>query len=286
MSSPVPLIVTVAEPGRIERQVLQLIKSLRMHGGQFGQSEIWVYDDIRRGVGQLNPDFVKQIEGEGVVMRKAKWRNNVFAHYPLANKIYALADACESAPERLITWLDADIICLSEPVELRAMPSGAWASMRSDARTMIANRRNRPLNWYWKLMYQLADVLPHQYDWSTTTDDGDQVYPFFNVGVVQVRPGNDGFIHAREALERLGPYGYNFIRHELLRYFLEQALLSACLLRPIEKPEDIFILPVSHNMSPRQYRRRQPQDPVCLLHYHDAACETLPVESLPNMKCL
>lgn len=218
-------------PGRTDRQVLMLARSIRRFAGGLAGSPIWVLlpeprTDLAAPLGQALPDL-------GVRLIPFAVSEDALA-FPFAAKVFAAGAAELLAGEQgeLLAWMDADSLVLNEPRPL-LLPGDKWLGYRPVDHTLIGSRWHEPPDAFWELIYQHCGVPDDAVFPMTTSVDEIVIRPYFNAGLLAVRP-RQGLLRAwREQFERLyrlecwRPF---FEQSALYRIFLHQAILAGTIL--------------------------------------------------------
>ncbi len=277
-STALPAIILIAEPGKLARQAELLVRSLRLNGGRLAQAPILVYHNLRPNRLPLPATNIERLESMGAEVISPKVRNNAFAALDYVNKLVATSDASERRPNQALLWLDSDIICLQEPSAILDATTGMRAAACPVVRRGIANLRSKPLSNYWKIILELAEIDPAQFDWSVTAGSGEDIYPYINGGVVWITAGHDGFQQACHAAHRLTPLGLRMVANKYQRHFFDQAIWTACLIRGMEDKSQFLQLAYDHNFPIRKVSEHGTPEDITMLHYHRTGVEDLDID--------
>jgi len=267
--------VVVIEQGDLEAMALLLVESIRRQPSLQG-CPIFVIQP-RRG-NTLSPNTLRQLTNNHAWYLNADL-NQVWRQHNLMNKVYAAAfieSMVENSLDTLI-YLDSDIFVAASPDGIRlkhdqmvgAAPIAEWRLGK------VGQLVDEPLNDYWKMIYT-ACLVKNPPDWHiTTTIDRRKILPYFNTGVIAVRPSQAIFRQWRENVERLATDDRSSrqARNSGEFYFLEQASFAGTLLARFSQ-EQIRILehrynyPLhAHHLLP-DHVRAAAMNEICFLHYH------------------
>jgi hypothetical protein len=174
--------VCCVEAGRLEGEALLLCESLRRFGGRLAMAPIAAYspragdagaDPTREGLDRLGVELV----GDEL--------NTEHAAHPIANKLYAGADAEQRFGEETIVVLDSDAVFLGEPNRLElgeGIHAAASAVGKVSEGTTGPGHENEA---YWQELYGLAGVSDPP--WIETALRGTRIRGFWNSGLVAAR---------------------------------------------------------------------------------------------------
>jgi hypothetical protein len=204
------------------------------------------------------------------------WRR----HGPM-NKVYAAAlveSFVEQTVETLV-FLDSDVVVVTPPDGL-ALTGAEVAAAAPIAQWQVGKAGQlvgELLNPYWAMIYEVCGVreLP---DWHvTTTIDRRRMLPYFNSGVVAVRPAYGIFRKWLENVERAAQdkRARQLSTDSLEFFFFDQTMLAGTLVAELTR-EQVRVLehrynyPLpAHHLLPDGVRVRRLED-VSIVHYHAA----------------
>src|SRR5438874_3342679 len=148
-------IVCCVEAGRLEGETVLLCGSLRQFGGRLASIPVTAY---RPRAGEPLREATRATLAGLDVELVEEALNTEHAYHPIANKLYAAADAEGRYPEETIAVLDSDAVFLAEPasLDLRAPIEAAAAPVgKVSEGTTGPGHRNEE---YWQVLYGLAGV--------------------------------------------------------------------------------------------------------------------------------
>jgi hypothetical protein len=175
-------VVCCVEVGRLEGEALLLCESLRRFGGRLATAPIAAYSP-RAGEPVGGPTRA-QLDRLGVELIGDEL-NTEHAANPIANKLYAGADAERRFGEETVVVLDSDGMFLAEPERLDLDPgtdAAASAVGKVSEGTTGPGHENEA---YWQDLYELAGVTdPPRVE---TALRGTRIRGFWNSGLVAAR---------------------------------------------------------------------------------------------------
>jgi hypothetical protein len=252
--------VACIERGELEEKALLLCRSIRRFGGAFGGAPIFTFQP-RAGT-TITAKTASQLDALGV-RHLDEVLNRDFAHYAIANKIFAAARAEDLAQEEVVVFVDSDSIITSEPVKLALAPhidaavrpvdihrmpeepdEDAHPFWRTRHRRMSSSGPGDRNDVYWTRMYDLLKVLPSSAaageggrrpgegttrfePYVETTCSRQRIRAYFNSGLIAVRRSAGLFAQWRDDFLQL--VAANHIPREL--HYMDQLSLAATLTR-------------------------------------------------------
>ncbi len=247
------------EAGPLEAKTALAVRSLRRWGGRFAAAPFYAF---RPRAGNELSSETREVFRAYAVTCCDEPVNRRFAHFGLANKIYASAYAERSAPEDVLVFLDSDTAITSEPLAL-ALPEGIDAAVRPvdfgspgaerDAaqgseywlthfqRPSSTGRPDDPFENYWRRLYDLFGLGDP--DWYVVaTLDRLRIRAWFNSGLVAVRRNAGIFAQWQRDFEAIVEAG--LLPPDGRIHYVEQLALATALTRIRDR---VAILPPSYN---------------------------------------
>jgi hypothetical protein len=169
---------------------------------------------------------------------------------PYARKVFAAARAEAQAERRveIMAWLDEDTIILKEPGAFALEPCHALA-YRPVTHRNIGTLYAEPVDDFWARIYRRLEVSEEALFPMITPADGDTIRPYFNAGLLVVRP-------ERRVLRRWAEdFALLYTDSTLVaqcrrdgprRIFLHQAALAGAILNLVDR-EQMVELPWQYN---------------------------------------
>jgi len=220
-------------PGETEREALMLAESIRAFAGDFRESPIRV---LAPAVG---PE-VNQATREGLAALDARLIpfavDRATLEFPFAGKIFAAAATEVEGETDTLAWMDVDSMVTGDAAEL-VLGADEQFGYRPVDHTLIGSRWDEPVDAFWRLIYAHCAVDVERLWPMIATVDEQRIRPYFNGGIVVVRPEfgllqawRDAFdeLHRREAFEEF------YARSSVYRSFIHQAALAGTVLGSLE----------------------------------------------------
>jgi len=234
-------------PEQSERDAIILAESLRAFAGQYSDSPIWAM--VPSGLGNLAVTTQTRLIESNVTILPFEIVE-ASQGFPFAAKVQAAAEAERQAlpqPDNLV-WMDVDSIVIQSP-DVFVLPPEKHVAYRPVDHTLIGSLFAEPLDEFWTLIYECCKVnLEHVFAMTTSVDER-EIRPYFNAGMLVVRP-ELGLMQAwNEAFLRLyladcfQPF---YDQHVLFRIFIHQAILTGVILAQMDT-STLYELPFQVN---------------------------------------
>lgn len=229
--------------GEVEGQVLLLARSIRAFAGSYASATIQALYPAESGA--LSPDTVAELNNLGVQLRPFAIERAALT-FPFGAKVFAAAAAEVQAIGRsdLLVWLDSDAIVLQEPAEL-VIGDQELLGYRPVDHTLIASRFEEKIDEFWQLIYLECAVPDRRIFPMTTSVDQVLIRPYFNAGMLVIRPGLGLLGQWADTFARLyrSPLFSPFYRqNQLYQIFFHQAVLAGLILSVLAL-EALHLLP-------------------------------------------
>ncbi|MBN2174612.1 MAG: hypothetical protein JW731_10795 [Bacteroidales bacterium] len=258
--------ITVISSQVEAQQVKLLIESLRRFGGRLGEYPVWVFcTDMKISEGFIESDTLKRFQLK---------MDLPLSNYPLAEKVFACALAEEMAAlegVQTLIWLNPDCLIFNPP-ELFSLRDQYDAALRPVHIRNVGSLANEPLDGYWQRVYEVVRVNQVPYNIESYVD-GQTLRPYFNTHCFAINPAK-GILQAWRVnfvtLLMDEEFQVDYCQDELHQIFLHQVVLSALLMKFIEK-DRIFILPAEYSYP---------------LHLQDKLPVSKRVQSLHKLVCM
>jgi len=230
-----------------ERRLLLLTESIRAFAGSLSQAPIWCFilgdernlsETAKDRLSALNITFI-HFESDAKIPR-----------FPFMRKVFVSAQAESIAQGKtdLLVWLDSDTIVLQEPKGF-VLQHGKSLGCRPVHHTLIGSRYNEPLDRFWMQIYRYCRVPEDRVFPMMTHVDGTLIRPYFNAGLLIVRPDKrllriwrDNFLETYKAADVQELYK----KDERYAVFMHQAVLTGTVLSTLQTDE-IDELPPTYN---------------------------------------
>lgn len=170
--------------------------------------------------------------------------------FPLSGHVHAAALAESIAHDRadLLAWLDVNTVVVQEPRDF-LLQDDVSLGYRPVHHTLVGSRYDEPIDAFWSLIYRYCCVPESRVFPMMTHVDGTMIRPYFNAGLLVVRPEKRLLRAWRDAFFRVyrePPFQELYRRDERYRVFVHQAVLSGVILSTLATDE-IQELPPRYN---------------------------------------
>ncbi len=226
---------------------LILVESVRTFGGQFADAPVWIYTPANLLKTQEN--LVKRLVSLGAEVRSSDTPRD--SHdVPYAGKVFAAAHAEGAAKgaASILVWMDEDTVVLKEPRDL-LLVQGKSLGYRPVMHQNIGSLYSERPDAFWRRVYEKLSVPESAVFPMKTVADGKTIRPYFNAGLLAVRPERGLLKKWAEAFAALyrDPVLVDICgKNERARIFLHQAALSGAIMKNLGRGE-MAPLPDSYN---------------------------------------
>jgi hypothetical protein len=172
--------VCCIEHGRLERQTLTMIASLRAFGGTLGRGRILCV--IGRKGAALSPQTVERLHALGAELVHAEAGDNPAPWFNYANKVAAVVTADRLATTPVVAWLDSDILIADEPKGLRLGPNEDFAARCEHLPPAVTRTDERSVP-YWRALCGMFGVDFADVPWIARDDGRPEQKMYFNSGL-------------------------------------------------------------------------------------------------------
>lgn len=265
-SNPLPPLQLAAyvAPGLLERQGILLAASLRAYGQHLAGLPLRFY--CPGSSADFAPQAMRIFQDCGVTLCPLSIPAPLL-EFSYAAKVFAAAQAeTDAAGSPTLVWLDPDTFFQKAPLAFALPPSAALA-YRPVMHNVIGPLYGQPLDAFWEIIFTACGV-PHHWLFSMqTVTDRVQLYPYFNAGLLVLRP-QLGLLRAwLQEFTRLYQHPDLlplYAQKRLYAIFVHQAVLAGVLLARLA-PEQMRLLPPEYNYPLNLYARdRSPNRPARL----------------------
>lgn len=182
------ILATFAEDSEQLRHAIFLAESVRTFTGRYRHSPIWIF--VPRGGAGCPEELQEQLREqrlelhESTAPAEAEW-------FYYSRKVFAAAQAEVEAEGRgkILAWLDEDTIVLQEPKAFILEPNHSLA-YRPVMHKNIGSLYSEPLDAFWNRIYERLAIPSAAVFPMSTIADGEIIRPYFNAGLLVVRPEN------------------------------------------------------------------------------------------------
>ena len=163
-----------------------LAESIRTFAGRYGDRPIWIYVPPE-GI-ELSGDLRARLSALQAELCTSKAPAEALWFY-YAPKVFAAARAEARAEDEgaILAWLDEDTVVLQEPRAF-ALDARRVLAYRSVMHRNIGSLFSRPVDDFWARIYRRLAVPDSALFPMITPAYGDTVRPYFNAGLLVVRP--------------------------------------------------------------------------------------------------
>ena len=270
-------IVILVEPGSLEKKAALFLESLSRNAPQFSGLPLYVMRPRIKEGKVFKPYFFESLKKyPNVTYLEQDLNVGVWRNYGPMNKPYAfqyLENMLTPKGVEFITFFDTDVLLFQDPVLLTQIASHQVVAIKPEDCAKVAAKPGQPINALWQIIYELCDVSAADLWTVTSTSDNQEIYAYYNSGVVTLKLGtgliasfikNVELIGADPRLHQLEPDLFNMS---------EQAIFSATIAANHAKNQ-VLELPGTYNYPyhlhrgmPADHRIRRFEDAV-VLHYH------------------
>jgi hypothetical protein len=172
--------------GRPKCEPVMLASSIRTYAGRFADSPIWVLVQERgSGIGAQTKEKLLNLDTQIIPHSIDEYVRN----FPFGYKVVASASAELMAADsaNILVWMDVDSIVLAEPNAL-ILDDRINLGYRPVDHTLIGSPYDRSIDRFWERVFHLCQLSEGDLFPITTTVDQRVIRPYFNAGMLVVRP--------------------------------------------------------------------------------------------------
>ena len=228
-------------------KTLMLFESLRTFGGELAD-----YPCIALIPGTADPLSDEVEEGfSALSIRPIPFNLDEEAKlFPFAAIAYASAEAEEQTKGKteILVWMHTNTLVVNPPTAF-LLPRRINYAHRPVHHTLIASIYEKPLDDFWSLIYQHCGVTEERVFPMETCVRDNTIRPYFNAGLLVLRPERGLLSTWRDCFERLyrHPDFESFYEQDMLyRVFMHQAVLAGVVLNMFAR-EELLELPEAIN---------------------------------------
>jgi hypothetical protein len=221
-----------------------LAESIRTFAGRYRNHLIRVF--VPQDGMSISGDFDVRLKKQKVKLCKSTTPDEALWFY-YARKVFAAAQAESQADgqSEILAWLDEDTIMLREP-QAFALAAKLILAYRPVMHINIGSLYSEPVDDFWARVYRRLAVSDSALFPMITPADGDTIRPYFNAGLLVVRPERGILRRWAEDFTRL--YTDSSLvwqcRQEISkRIFLHQAALMGAILTSVNREEMVELSP-------------------------------------------
>jgi hypothetical protein len=220
--------------------LVPMVQSLRTFAGKYKDAAIWIY--MKPELREQESSTIQKLISYNVVIKdieipaEADW-------FFLSGIVYTAARAESEAAGKtdILVFLNWDTVFLNEPDEFN-LPAGKKLGYRPVMHKNVGLLFSEPLDSFWTQIYKIMAVDESALFPMVTPADGDTIRPYFNAGLLVIRPEGEILRKWAEYYERL--YSDTLLRKMCemdvrKRIFLHQTALTGAILNNLTRNEII-----------------------------------------------
>lgn len=234
MSTNVKIIICT-EKGILEKYSLLLCRSIRKYAGDLSDIEIHSYAPRKSFF--PSSKTIQLLKHEGVHHHNLDL-NKKYKYYSLANKPFVCEQAEKQFPNSILIFIDSDqVIFNSFEKIINLLPNQVFVRPVDFKGVGCSDEKDNNYTYWKKLQQELKYEDPKI---KVKTSVGEDIYPYFNTGLLAVNSALGVFSQWRMNLEMA-------IKKKLFpadKFFLEQSLFTATL---FQKETEWQIMPKTYN---------------------------------------
>ncbi|KPK86898.1 MAG: hypothetical protein AMS27_04095 [Bacteroides sp. SM23_62_1] len=166
--------------------LVPMVESIRTFAGKFSDAEIWVY--IPSEIIKLDTSTIERLNSLNVEVREIEVPEEA-GWFFLSGKVYAAALAESEAEGKtdILVFLNYDTVVLEELNEF-ILPENKKLGYRPVMHKNVGLLYSEPLDSFWRRIYEIMSVDESRLFPMITPADEDTIRPYFNAGLLVVRP--------------------------------------------------------------------------------------------------
>lgn len=241
----------------LEVQALAMARSIREFGGCYAEAPIWIFHPSDRPLHGKALDALLSLD----VVFFALPEDSTLYTFPYASKpiASAAAEALAVGKTDLLVWIDRDGLMVSEPGAFN-LPEGIKLGYRPTDIRNVGAPWGAPLSQLWQVIYARMGINSESVWQFTSVVDCLPMYPYFNAGLLCVRP-EAGLLRQWEIdfreLYCQPVFAPMIEQSEFTKYLLHQIILTGTLLKMLSQ-EQMVLLPAGYNYPANLHHRFAP----------------------------
>lgn len=228
-------------------EAIILARSIRTFAGRFSDSPVWILlPESEKGIQEETERTLLDLDARLIPYAV----DGQLLAFPCGGKVMASAAAEALAEDKaeVLVWMDADSMVLNEPVPL-ILDDRASLGYRPVDHTLIGSPIDEPIDHFWEHIYRRCHVTDAALFPMTTTVDEKTIRPYFNAGMLVVRPERRLLRRWRDRFLKIyrDPlFEALYTENILTKIFIHQAVLAGVVLSTLDH-DDLTELPPSIN---------------------------------------
>jgi hypothetical protein len=218
--------------------ILVFVESVRKFAGSFRDAPIWIY--VPEGSKEKQKKIVEKFSAFHAEIHESSAPRAALEYY-FSRKVFAAAEAEAEAADKaeILAWLDEDTIILREPKDF-LLPKEKNLGYRPVMHQNIGSLYSDPPDEFWSRVYKNLSIPESVLFPMTAAADQKTLRPYFNAGLMVVRPECGVLRRWPENFIKLyeDPVFAEMCKKDVYkRIFLHQAALVGAILNTLKKEE-------------------------------------------------
>lgn len=228
-----------ATSGKAEEEAVLLAKSLRHFGGNYRLAPMYIFEAPGQPFSKKNLALLSDLD---INVHEIAIPESILA-FPFAAKTLAAGvfeNQAGSGHKQLI-WMDRDSLIINDPEDL-ILPNGKLVGYRPVDHRLIGSLWNLPKDAFWESVYNHFNLSDERTFPMMTSVDRVEIRPYFNAGMLVVRPQAGLLQTWSEAMinsMNLPIFDKFYRENTLYQIFIHQVLLAVILCQCLEKDQFI-----------------------------------------------
>jgi hypothetical protein len=224
--------------------MLVFVESVRKFAGRFRDAPVWIY--VPEGSSEKYTKILDKLAVLRAEISESAAPTEALEYY-FARKVFAAseAEAKAEAQSEILAWMDEDTIILKEPLDF-LLPEEKSLGYRPVMHQNIGSLYSEPPDEFWTRVYKNLSILESALFPMVTPADQRTLRPYFNAGLMVVRPERGVLRNWPKNFKRLyeDPVFADMCQKDVYkRIFLHQAALVGAILNSLKKEEMIEFSP-------------------------------------------
>jgi hypothetical protein len=241
------MFATISASGRLTKEALLFIESLRTFGENFADYAVILLTPA--AAGPLSDEDREKCDALNVRLIPFDVDEDA-RKFPFASLVYASAEAEKQVKgaSEILVWMLADTLVI-QPPRAFSLREEIDFSYRPVHHTLVGSVYEKPLDDFWTLIYRHCGITDDRVFPMETCVRDYTIRPYFNAGMLVVRPEQGLLSEWRDHFDRLyrhpdfEPFYEKDIRYKI---FMHQAVLAGVVLNMFEQ-EKLQELPEAIN---------------------------------------
>jgi len=220
------------------------VESVRKFAGRFRDAPVWIY--VPEGSTEKHKKILEKISELRADIHESSAPDAALEYY-FSRKVFAAAEAEANAANttEIFAWMDEDTIILKEPEEF-ILPKEKSLGYRPVMHQNIGSLYSEPPDVFWSRAYKNLSIPESALFPMVTPADQKTLRPYFNAGLLVVRPERGVLRKWPENFKKLyeDPFLAEMCQKDVSkRIFLHQTALVGAILNTLKKEEMLEFSP-------------------------------------------